>query len=110
MERKCRVCGEPMKLLDEDEQKWYCYKEDQVWLDKEQKWVGRTVDEIEKIKLWMEGDIGWKPHVRCREKGKAFGFTWTYKDGVIDKAKCQGCGKLFEMDNDEDHIPIIISL
>lgn len=53
-------------------------------------------------------DIGWKPHVRCREKGKAFGITWTYKDGVIDKAKCQGCGKLFDIDNDEDHTPIVI--
>lgn len=31
-----------MSLLDEDEQRWYCLKDDQVWLGKAQKWVGRA--------------------------------------------------------------------
>jgi len=54
-------------------------------------------------------DIGWKPKVRCREKGRMFDFKWTYKDGVIYKPKCQGCGKLFDIDNDEDHIAVSVS-
>lgn len=35
----CRVCGKPMKLVDEGEQRWYCLKDDQVWLGKEQRWL-----------------------------------------------------------------------
>jgi hypothetical protein len=35
----CRVCGQQMQLLDEDEQgRWYCYKDNELWRDKEQKW------------------------------------------------------------------------
>ena len=34
----CRVCGQQMQLLDEENQRWYCYKDDQVWLEKEQRW------------------------------------------------------------------------
>jgi hypothetical protein len=34
----CRVCGQPMHLLAEEEQRYYCYKDDQVWLGKERRW------------------------------------------------------------------------
>lgn len=29
---KCRICGKPMTLLDEDQQRWYCYKDDEIFL------------------------------------------------------------------------------
>jgi hypothetical protein len=35
---KCRVCGQSMKLLDEEKQRWYCYKDDDVYYAKEQRW------------------------------------------------------------------------
>lgn len=28
-----------MQLVDEEEQRWYCLKDDQVWLGKEQRWL-----------------------------------------------------------------------
>jgi hypothetical protein len=34
----CRLCGQPMKLVNEAEQRWYCYKDGEVWFGKEQKW------------------------------------------------------------------------
>lgn len=42
----CWMCGQPMQLLDEEGQRYYCFKDNQVCFGKEQKWV----DEIEKIK------------------------------------------------------------
>jgi hypothetical protein len=43
----CRICGQPMQLLgasiDDEQQRWYCYKDDEVWLDKEQKWMGEQI-------------------------------------------------------------------
>jgi hypothetical protein len=35
----CRVCGQPMRLLNKEIQRWYCYEDDQLWLGKEEKWV-----------------------------------------------------------------------
>ena len=35
----CRVCGKPMILLDKDVQRYYCSKDDEVWLGKEQRWL-----------------------------------------------------------------------
>jgi uncharacterized membrane protein YvbJ len=36
-----------MQLLggppDEEQQRWYCYRDDQVWLEKEQKWKGQIM-------------------------------------------------------------------
>jgi hypothetical protein len=34
-----------MQLLDEAEQRYYCFKDDQLWLGKEQKLKGRTASE-----------------------------------------------------------------
>jgi hypothetical protein len=34
-----------MQLLDEENQQWYCYKDDQVWLGKEQKWKEPPVEQ-----------------------------------------------------------------
>jgi len=39
---RCRVCRLPMRLLDEDIDKWYCFKDDQIWLGKEGKWCEPT--------------------------------------------------------------------
>jgi hypothetical protein len=35
-----------MKLLDEAEQRWYCYKDDQIWLGKEQRWEGTVTSNV----------------------------------------------------------------
>jgi len=46
----CRVCGQQMQLLDEDERgRWYCYYDDQVWVDKEQKWLGQIKEQPKQI-------------------------------------------------------------
>jgi hypothetical protein len=34
----CKQCGYPMKLLDEDNQKWYCYKDDKIYYAKQNLW------------------------------------------------------------------------
>jgi len=44
----CRICGKPMILLDEEALRYYCSKDNQVWLGRERKWVGQGPDEIEK--------------------------------------------------------------
>jgi hypothetical protein len=31
-----------MFLIDEETGKWYCYKDDQAWMGKEQRWLGET--------------------------------------------------------------------
>jgi hypothetical protein len=36
----CRACGRPLFLLDKEKGRWYCYEDDQVYLEKEQKWLG----------------------------------------------------------------------
>jgi len=36
----CKVCGKEMRLLDEEQQKWYCYKDDVVYFGKESRWNG----------------------------------------------------------------------
>jgi hypothetical protein len=36
----CRTCGRQMVLLDKNEERWYCYKDDEVFLAKEQRWIG----------------------------------------------------------------------
>ena len=28
-----------MRLLNEKQERWYCYKDDQLWLGKEERWV-----------------------------------------------------------------------
>jgi hypothetical protein len=35
----CRVCGKPMRLLDEYEQRWYCHEDDQLYYAKDQRWA-----------------------------------------------------------------------
>lgn len=47
----CRICHQPMKLLDEEEQKWYCYRDDQAWYGKEQRWQGPTQDALRLARL-----------------------------------------------------------
>lgn len=37
----CRVCGQPMHLLDEAERRWYCYKDDQMYFAKGNVWNPR---------------------------------------------------------------------
>ena len=39
----CRTCGKPLFLLDQEEQRWYCYKDDEVFYGKEYRW-GRQSD------------------------------------------------------------------
>jgi len=34
----CRVCRRPMVCLDEENQRWYCYRDDEVFFAKEQRW------------------------------------------------------------------------
>jgi hypothetical protein len=34
----CRVCGKPLVLLDKDEQRWYCYKDDIILYANRQRW------------------------------------------------------------------------
>lgn len=34
----CMICSRPMKLMDEKAQRWYCYKDDQTFLAKEDSW------------------------------------------------------------------------
>jgi hypothetical protein len=36
----CRVCGKPLRLLDEIEQRWYCYEDNQLYYAKDKRWVG----------------------------------------------------------------------
>jgi len=37
---RCRTCGEPLVLVDGDEQRWYCYTDDEVYWAREQRWLG----------------------------------------------------------------------
>jgi hypothetical protein len=50
----CRVCGQRMKLLDDEAQKWYCFKDDEVWFGKEQRWEEQverpTKEQIQSVK------------------------------------------------------------
>jgi ribosomal protein L40E len=43
----CRVCGQPLELIDAQRQGWYCYEDDQIWLDKEQRWMEETTEQLE---------------------------------------------------------------
>ncbi|MGD0175565.1 MAG: hypothetical protein ABSC50_01925 [Candidatus Bathyarchaeia archaeon] len=55
-------------------------------------------------------EIGFGPTVRCKKKGHFYDFEWTYKEnGLLDKPKCKGCGKLFDYDGDEDHAIFSVS-
>ena len=76
----CRVCGQPMQLLDKDEQRWYCYKDDKVWLGKEQKWQDEIPPEAEVTRKMKQ-----------LEKAKS-----------EDLPVCRGCGRLMQLlDEDE---------
>lgn len=39
----CRKCSKPMVLLDEENHKWYCYKDDEVFYGKEIRWSSDPV-------------------------------------------------------------------
>ena len=41
----CRVCGEPLTLIDDQEHRWYCFKDDQVWLEKERRWFREMTED-----------------------------------------------------------------
>jgi len=48
--------------------------------------------------------LGAGPTVRCKKMGHFYDFEWTYKEnGVIDRPRCMGCGKLFNYDGDDEH-------
>ena len=34
----CRICGKPLSLIDTQEQRWYCYKDDQVYFAEQNHW------------------------------------------------------------------------
>ena len=38
LEPTCRVCNTPLFLLDEEAQRWYCYRDDEVYYAKDQRW------------------------------------------------------------------------
>lgn len=55
-------------------------------------------------------EIGFGLTVRCKQKGLFYDFEWTYKEnGLLDKPKCQGCGKLFDINGDEEHAIFSVS-
>jgi hypothetical protein len=39
----CKLCGQAMHLTDEEEQRWYCYKDDLVYLAKEDSWSDQKI-------------------------------------------------------------------
>jgi hypothetical protein len=48
--------------------------------------------------------VGFCPTVRCKKMGHFYDFERTYKEnGLLDRPRCTGCGKLFDYDGDEDH-------
>jgi hypothetical protein len=49
LEPLCRVCGKSLTSLGtEEDPRWYCYKDDEVWLGEEQGWLERK--QVEKPK------------------------------------------------------------
>jgi len=34
----CRQCGKPLRLLDEKGERWYCYRDDELFYGKTQSW------------------------------------------------------------------------
>jgi hypothetical protein len=55
-----------MKLLDEEKQRWYCYKDDEVYFAKEQRWAGHeaVVPAVQKPPAPPVGELDvWVPIV-----------------------------------------------
>jgi hypothetical protein len=45
-----------MKLVNENQQKWYCHKDDQIWFNKEQRWQGKFyTDEFSYEAFYVDG-------------------------------------------------------
>jgi hypothetical protein len=43
--QECMICGRPMQLMDEEEERWYCYTDDQVFLVKQNTWKPEVTQE-----------------------------------------------------------------
>ena len=66
--------------------------------------IGNEKRKVEYEKNEGRDDIGLGPAVRCKKMERFYDFEWTYKEnGVIDRPRCLGCGKVFDYDGDENH-------
>jgi len=58
----CRKCNQPMKLLDEEAERWYCYKDEEVYFAKTNKWGDSTrvyvSGQAREIHAWGGAAIG----------------------------------------------------
>ena len=73
----CRTCGKPLILLDEEEQRWYCYKDDEVFYAREQRW-GRQSDAV------LKPGIVRAPKKVCPNCRVALSPSWRF---------CYNCGQ-----------------
>ena len=100
--RICRFCGQSMQLLDEAQQRWYCNRDNQVWLENEQKWkdlLPPSTAGIEEQPLGSEQLPTARPEIdstpTCRicgqsmqflgedEKGRSGSRWYCYKDDQV---------------------------
>ncbi len=47
----CRKCGQPMNLLDEEEQRWYCFKDDLLYVGKDQHWSDEIRSSVTPVQI-----------------------------------------------------------
>ena len=58
----CKRCGAQMKLLDEDEQRWYCTRDDLSYLGNQRKWSDEvtktTINRLGYRMMYLAGILG----------------------------------------------------
>lgn len=54
----CRVCSRAMFLLDEQDGRWYCYRDDQVYLSRQQAWIGSLPSGDQPRREWISRETG----------------------------------------------------
>jgi len=72
---ECVICGRPMQLMDEDEERWYCHADDQVFLGKQNTWKPEATREpLAEAKRQPRAPVPEMFHrgycVRCKEERK----------------------------------------
>jgi len=53
----CIHCGKPMKLLDEVNQKWYCFTDDELYYAKQNHWGPLPESDSPVFKRYSRGDV-----------------------------------------------------
>lgn len=75
----CRVCGQSLELIDTQEERWYCYKDDQLWHEKDQTWAGELTETQEEQMVRIQGQT-----VKyCKKCGNML---------ELEDKFCDGCG------------------